>query len=577
MKFANVTSNSNPTVLIIIIAVAAVLFLSLLIIALIAYSRHKLKRRVYECDRRFQYLHALLIGQDAQYVKRLGIISRTNLLYVDTHTKFVKRFKEIRDQLDSYAQRKVNDLKDLYDEHKYKLAKEDLENVLKIVNNYENEVNSLNEDLLAVVKPEEDCRQSSLSLKESLRRIKQEYYSKQADLTLVNDSFVEIFKWIDSQFEIFEEYVESAQYDDANNVLPQIKVAADELSNSLSELPILCTLIASVIPDKLISLENAFEVMSRDHYPLHHLCVKQSIQEIKDEIKVLTTRIKQFDLNNVHTRLDDISLQIDEYFKLFEEEKTARIDFEEHNEEVYDTVETIEKSFIKLCNTIPEVTEIFIINESQRNKINLIQNEINKVGALKRSLDTFIHSATKQPYSLLVKKMNELDGASKSIINDIDDFNSYLASLKDSAEKAYDLVYNFYDKLVKAEQQVREINVENISRKYAPQFEELYELLNSIYSLLSVQPINIENVNELVTKVYDIGNVIFDDGQISQDYNMQVLAENTILYANRDRIHLSDINDLVKQAEQMFSQGDFEQAYTTAGDALKRVQGNDKK
>lgn len=577
MIFANSSNSSNSTALVIILCVVGVLLVGLIITGSFLYSRHKLKKRVYECDRRFQYLHALLIGQDAQYVKRLGIISRTNLLYVDTHTKFVKRFKEIRDQLDSYAQRKVNDLKDLYDEHKFKLVREELEKVLKIVGNYENEVNKLNDDLLLVVKPEEDCRQSSLALKEQLRRIKQDYYAKQADLSLVNDSFVEIFKFVDGEFEKFEEFVESAQYDEANNVLPGIEKVANELSSSLTELPILCTLIVSVIPDKLISLENALEVMTRDHYPLHHLRVNQAIQEMKDEVKRLTTRIRQFDLENVHTRLDDISLQIDEYFKLFEEEKVARVDFEEHNEEVYGTVETIEKSFIKLCNTIPEVTEIFVINEQQHNKINIIQNEINKVGALKRSLDTFIHSATKQPYSLLVKKMNELDQSSKSIISEIDDFNVYLTSLKDGAEKAYELIYNYYDKLVKAEKQIKEINIENISRKYAPQFERLYELLNNIHSLLSVQPINVEEVNKLVTEVYEIGNTIFDDGQISQDYNMQVLAENTILFANRDRFHLSDINDLVKQAEQMFAQGDFEQAYTTAGDALKRIHNNDKK
>ena len=52
------------------------------------------KKQIREIDRRVQFLHALLIGQDAQYVKRLEIISRTNLLYVDIHTKFLKKFKK---------------------------------------------------------------------------------------------------------------------------------------------------------------------------------------------------------------------------------------------------------------------------------------------------------------------------------------------------------------------------------------------------------------------------------------------------------------------------------------------------
>ena len=556
-----------------VIVAAAIVFVIILII-----KHNTLKHTILDMDRRFQYLHALLIGQDAQYVKRLEIISRTNLLYVDTHTRFVKRFKEIRDHLDASAQRQVNDIKDLYYDHKIKLVRQELPKVLKIVEEYEKEVNILNNDLLKVIKPEENCRQSSLSLKEQLRRIRQDYYAKQSDLTLVNDSFVEVFKYVDSLFEEFEAYVEAAQYDEANAVLPKIEDIVKELAKILIAIPELCTLVTSVVPDKLISLENAYEVMSKDHYPLHHLCVKQSIEEIKKEISLLTTRIKRFDLDGVRNKLDDISLQIDEYFKLFEEEKAARVDFEQNNEHVYNNVGTIEKSFIKLCNTIPEVSKVFVISDEQHNKINHIQSEINRVGALKRTLDTFVHSATKQPYSLLLKKMNELKSSSESIISEIDDFNNYILSLKEDSEYAYNLVYDFFNKIVEAEKDVDEINIKSVSEKYQVPFNHLYELLNSVYKRLIVQPINVEEVNREVAEIKELSNSLLgEEGQVKQDLNMAILAENAIVFANSDRFHLSDINELVKHAEEYFRAGEFENAYTTVGDALKRVHANEKR
>lgn len=563
-------------VLIVIASLVVATGATFLIILII--KRNKLKHTILDLDRRFQYLHALLIGQDAQYVKRLEIISRTNLLYVDTHTKFVKRFKEIRDHLDASAQRNVNDIKDLYYDRKIKLVRQELPKVLKIVADYEQEVNVLNNDLLKVIKPEENCRQSSLSLKEQLRRIRQDYYAKQSDLTLVNDSFVEVFKYVDSLFEEFESYVEAAQYDEANAVLPKIEEIVKELANILVMIPELCTLVTTIVPDKLISLENAYEVMTKDHYPLHHLCVKQSIEEIKKEIALLTTKIKRFDLNGVHTKLDDISSQIDEYFKLFEEEKAARVDFEQNNEHVYNNVGTIEKSFIKLCNTIPEVSKVFIINEEQHNKINYIQSEINRVGALKRTLDTFIHSSTKQPYSLLLKKMNELKSSSESIITEIDEFNQYILSLKEDSEYAYNLVYAFFDKIIEAEQRVEDINIKSVSEKYRVAFDHFYSLLNSVYKRLIVQPINVEEVNREIGEMKELaGSLLDDEGQVKQDYNMSVLAENAIVFANSDRFHLSDINELVKHAEEYFRSGEFENAYTTVGDALKRVHTNEKR
>ena len=568
--------STGVLVLIIILGVIVAAAATVLIIFII--KRNRLKHTILDLDRRFQYLHALLIGQDAQYVKRLEIISRTNLLYVDTHTKFVKRFKEIRDHLDASAQRRVNDIKDLYYDHRIKLVKQELPKVLKIVDEYEKEVNILNNDLLKVIKPEENCRQSSLSLKEQLRRIRQDYYAKQSDLTLVNDSFNEVFKYVDSQFEEFETLVEAAQYDEANALLPKIEDIIKELAKVLIAVPDLCTLVASVIPDKLISLENAYQTMTSDHYPLHHLGVKQSIEEIKKEIELLTIKIKQFDIEGVRSKLDDISFQIDEYFKLFEEEKTARVEFENNNENVYNAVGTIEKSFIKLCNTIPEVSKIFIISDEQRNKINAIQSEINRVGALKRTLDTFIHSSTKQPYSLLLKKMNELKTASESIISEIDDFNSYIVSLKEDSEYAYNFVYAIFSELVDAENKVDDINIKSVSEKYRVPFDHLYELLNSVYQHLVKQPIDVEEVNKEVGEIRELSNALLEEeGQVKQDYNLMTLAEKAILFANSDRFHLSDINELVKHSEEYFRAGEFENAYATAGDALKRVHTNEKR
>lgn len=563
----------DTNIIIGLISIGSILVLTLILVFLFkfVFRKNKIKRQIRDIDRRFQYLHALLIGQDAQYVKRLEIISRTNLLYVELHTKFLKRFKEIRDKHDGHAQSSINNLKDLLEEKKYKQLKESVSDVADIIAAFEKEVNSLNNDLLKVVKPEEDCRQSSLSLKEQLRRLKSDYYIKQADLTLLADSFEEVFKYIDSLFEEFENLVESAQYDDANIILPKIDQIIHELTASMGELPDLCALVTTIIPDKFISLENAYESMVSEHYPLHHLCVKSTISSMKYDVSELTARIKRYDIRDVRGKLENIVSEIDEFFVLFEEEKKARDVFDQQNEEIYNVVNTIERRFIKLCNTIPEISKIYIINSDYQSKINNIQNEINKVGALKRSLDTFIHSSTKQPYSMLVEKMTELSSASKSIITDIDDYNEYLNSLKVDCEEAYELVFDYFKVAKEAEQKVLDMHSEEISNKYFEDINRFYDLLNDVYKTLVVSPINVEHVNECVDALHEINDRLFDNGLINQDYNMKLLAENAILYANRDRSHLSDINQLVLQAETFFIKGDFEEAYIVAGNALRKI------
>ena len=98
---------------ILLIVLAAIAGLSgLFVIVYFLVLRERIfKKQIREIDRRVQFLHALLIGQDAQYVKRLEIISRTNLLYVDIHTKFLKRFKDLRNKNDGDAEAAIASLR----------------------------------------------------------------------------------------------------------------------------------------------------------------------------------------------------------------------------------------------------------------------------------------------------------------------------------------------------------------------------------------------------------------------------------------------------------------------------------
>jgi len=571
-------NNTNVGLIILVVAlVIVVVALAGFAIYFFVIRKNILRKNFRSLDKRFQYYHALLIGQNAQYVKRLEIISRTNLLYVEIHTKFLRTFKEIRDKQDANAQTAVNRLADMISDRHYKQAKAYFAEVEAKVNEYEQSVSELNNELLKVVKPEEDCRQSSLALKEHFRRIKQEYYAKQSDLVMLSVSFEKVFELIDEKFEKFETFVESAQYDDANNVLPEIEKILNELSSAMEGLTDLCVLVNDVLPTKLSELDKTYNELKEQGYPLDHLLVESAVTEMRAQVAHYKERLRQFSVKGLKESLQAMLTRIDEIFKQFEGEKEARKNFEEQNELVYSNVNLIERRFIKLCNTIPEVSKIFIINDAHKSKVNEIQTEINKVGALKRSLDTFIHSNVKQPYSLLVGKMNELKDASDSIISELDEFNSYINSLKTDSEEAYKLLFTFFDKLKRTEKEIRDINISRLKEKYDEDFNKSYELLNQINSLLRKTPIDVDNINKLVAELYDVCNRILDDGAIAQEHNMMTLAENAIMYANKGRSHLSDIDQLVSQAETFFKEGDFEQAYIIAGNALRKIKANNEK
>lgn len=535
------------------------------------FSGIRYKKAVRELSRRFEFLHALLFGQDSQYIKRIEIISLTNLLYVNTHMTFNKRFKDIRDKGDSSAQTAINNLKDLLSDRDFKSLKAVLPKAKEVIDSYDDEVNSLNSDLQAVIRPEEECRQQSLLLKEELRKIKQDYYVKQADLTLVSSSFETVFSKLDDRFKDFESYVESAQYDEAKEKLPEISKILKELGNVIKEMPNICITIQTVIPDKLSSLENKYEEMISAGYPLHHLMVKGNVEDMKRELAILTNSVQKFELDGVSGKLDGILAQIDEYFDAFEKEKEARVSFENECDSVYSNATSIDKKYIRLCNLIPDVKRIYVISDEENAKIDMIKNLVNKAGATKRSLDTFIHSSTRQPYSLLVEKMNLLKEESNSTNQAIDDFDRYLMSLKNDSESAFRSVSTYYSKMKDDEYILRLIALDSSYSKYSPKIERCYSLLDAIYDRLQSLPIDVRKVNELENELSSLGEEVSDS--IKKDYEQMLLTNASILYANRDRRHLGEVDVALKQAESYYFSSEFKKAYDEINATLKRVAG----
>ena len=110
-------------------------------------SRNNIKHQVRELQKKYSYLDALLIGQDSQYIHRLEIISRTNLLYVDKHEKFSRRFKEIYDNDDRFAESMLRQLNALINNKQFKNIKTVIIDTKKAMKTFEDKVNALDNDL----------------------------------------------------------------------------------------------------------------------------------------------------------------------------------------------------------------------------------------------------------------------------------------------------------------------------------------------------------------------------------------------------------------------------------------------
>ena len=539
------------------------------------FKRTKCKRQLKELDKKCNYLKGLLTGQDAQGVRRLEIISRSNLLYGDIYEEHQAEFKVILEDYSKPADLALNRLRTALSRKDYKSFKILHTEGKKIITSFEDKLLLFDKDLYTILKPEEDLRSDAVKVKEDYRNIKQKFSNNTKELEMIAGIFNKVFSKIDVQFDKFEHLLECADYQEAKELLPKIAQVITALGRAINELPNLCSQIEKVIPEKIMILTTDFIDVEKTGIPLFHLAYKKRIEVWESDLKAVREQLSELKLGGAQAKLDSISNEIDELHGQLEEEISDKKFFEANVQPTYEKVLVLEKDFLKIVAKLPEINSVYVVSSTQQNNLEVLKQNINELGVAKRSLDNFIHSATKQPYSILKNKLELLMNDFEVAKRGVDDFKAYIESIKGNSEDAYDLVFNYYYKLKKVESVIREMNMPNITGKYLDPIERCYALLNAIDGAVKTQPIDVKFVNEKVEELKDITKKLFED--VEKQLADMKLAESAIVYNNQDRIHQSDVHNKLLVLEEDFYNGEFAKVYQRANEIYQNSHVEDKK
>ncbi len=563
------TSGKTIGIVFLIIGIVAILAVAGVLLYIFVFSRNAYKKQIRDLERKYSYFDALLMGQDSQYIHHLEIVSRTNLLYVEKYNTYYKKFKEVFENDDKFAESMIKQLNSLVASNQYKNIKMVIADARKAISIFEESVNSLDAELYEIIKPEEDARQAILKLKENYRRVKQIFYSNSNDLELVAVSFSKVFEKLDTSFVEFEEHIESAEYEEANELLPVITKVIAALENALTQLPNLCIMVQSVVPEKIEALTNDYNAVEKKGVPLFNLSFRHKTEEWNRTLDELKKQLINLQTAGVMERINQITDEIEKTRSLLNTEVDDKTVFEDAADKLYKAAINLEKEFLKVCSLLPEVEKIYVVSDEQKQHIEELKEAVNKMGGSKRTLDNFIHSGTKQPYSILRKKLEELQADYDVAEKGINDYKTYLDSLRTSCEEAYSLVFVYYYRCKQSESILRDIGIDSFAEQYSGQVDTCYELLNDIDSNLKVQPIDVALVNDKVEQLKNVANRLFDE--VENKYREEQLAESAIVYANRDRNHQADVHQQLSVLEDQFFSGEFVKVYHDANSIYRRT------
>ena len=537
------------------------------------FGKRRCKAQLKVMTRKYDYLNSLLTGQDFQYVQRIEIISRTNLLYTDIYSAYLKRYNSIRDNEEKDVENIIGELNRLLDKSNNKEFKKVYRKAQVILGNYEELVNKFNSDLLGVIKPEEDARQNSLVLKDRFREVKSKYNLKEDELMFVSQTFNKVFSLIDEKFTQFESLIETADYEDANNILPEISDVLKVCDKLIDSMPILIKRCNEIIPNELNALKEHYDKLIGEDFPLKHVGFEKIYSSVNEGLEAIKEELVELKTANIDNKLNDLEDLIKHAEELFVKEENAAKEYNERVEGIYSAFNNLETEFIKVRNNMIKYSKYYIVDDVHQEELKDIQKELDDVSKDKRRLDMYVHSLEKTPYTILVVKMRDLNNGTVDLLNRFSKFKEYLASLKTDTEDAFKTINELYFKLKEYEATLRNFNNEDFSDKFNDDIDKSYKIIDFVIILLRTVPINVNLVNSNMAELKDKTNVLFS--RVNEAKKYYKLSEDEILFLNRERIKFSDINIQLSQAESLFLNGDYAQCYTMIEDVKHKIEAKD--
>lgn len=543
------------------------LTLVIVVLSKFAFVGRKNKKILNSLSIKYSYVQGLLFGEDLNYIRRIEAISDINLLMRPHFEDFYVRFEKLRDDDDKAAGRAIQMLNEALSagnkEFKLILAEQ-----RAIILDYERKVMALNKDLVNMIKPEAEIREDSVADKEKLRNIKYAYAEQEKDLELLASSFDKIFRQLDILFKEYDDALNGAYYDEARTYLERIRAFNTQLEKAVEVLPLLVIKTTVLIPEKIAALQSAYDSALEKNIPLHHLRVNQEIENFEEKLAQIKEQLVRFETKGVENTLNSISAKITNLETNFDLETSKQRDFTAQYDSTYMRVNDLEQQYIRLVNRMPQIKDFYIINPEYEKKLESAKTLVNTMMTVKRTLDSFLHSATKQPYSVLVEKVNQLEHESIKVNEVLKDFQQHIESLRFIVEDGHAICRILFTRFKELEITLRNINVDTYTQQFDEDFASGYTMISDINILVRQRPIEVTRVEVLTNELRKLASRLEDT--IMEDVKYAELAEEAIVNLNFYRSQFSELHARLKDEEQRFLSGQFQTTYENTMEQLTK-------
>ena len=543
----------------------AVILVTVVLVLLSKHKYKKLRQEVETLDKEKNLIASTPVLSELAKVE--SIVKNDKM--EEKYKNWQKRFEVIKDEKVNLINDMINELDISTSQKHYKNVDQKLAKVEMEIYKVRESANELLGEIKEITVSEEKYRSIVTKLKAKYRKLMNEFTTHKDDYEEIQEAIELQFENIEKRFLDFEHRMEKNEYDEVVHIVKALDTMIDHMGIVVVEVPNLVLMAQKLIPKRIEEILATSKEMIDNGYNLEYLNIEYNMEECNKNINTIMDRIRVLNLVDCMFDLKTMLDYLDTIFNSFDEERLARKSYEE-------MVAPFEK---KLRKTNRIMKDIYNQLDDIKNMYDLSDDDLKELNELKERLEIAINDYKEllrvkenkeKPYSYLYKQLEVENNILQELEVNLDNSLKSLGSMYDDEIRAREQLEDIQDLLKQCKVKIRSYKLPIIINNYFIELSEANEAIDEIIKELNKKPIMIKVLNtrvdtarDLVLKLYNTTTDMIKTAQ---------LAEMAIVYGNRYRSEMIEIDRGLDNAEMLYHKGDYKDALDVSLSSIELIE-----
>ena len=485
-------------------------------------------------------------------------------------------YQEWKERLDTIKTSHIPKITDMLLEADYALSQMDYKGAMYKIAKLEMEIYKVRtssefllNEIKALTSSEEKNRAVITTQKTKYRELYQKFLNSQSDFGEYVNTISLQFENIAKRFEDFETAMDNNAYNEVSPLINAIDEMLNHMQVVVDEVPSIVLIATNVLPNKIIEIQKLYKKMVEKGYPLDYLNVEYNIEEANKKINDILDRCKVLNLENSLFELQVLVKYFDSLFEDFDKEKATRETYETINSNFISKLDKTNRLIREIFLQLNDIKQLYNLSDEDIEELNVIKEELKTLNSDYQTLNAHISNNT-FAYSKITKEVEVLQVKLSSIEERLDVMLDSIGSMHDDEIRARQQLEEIKQILKQSKNKLREYNLPVITKTYIVELKEAQAAIKEIINELDKKPITIEVLNTRVDTARDLVLKLF--GRTNEMLKTAMFAEMAIVYGNRYRSSVPDLNKNLINAEGLFYKGEYQDSLELTINCLNRIE-----